>query len=159
MAVTMHERIIKPPQLSEASETVQKDVFCLIVEHKETAIRVFETDKASVILDINGGYPLVLSKDHSEENIPEILSLAGKLQPLVKKVYGADGIKILLNLGRAAGQEIPHPHVHIIPRQLQGDFGKNIVVTDFGERSKLQRKLRVLSDDLIPYPYKRNTRS
>lgn len=147
------ETIGSSPQ--ETSETVQKDVFCSIVEHSKPAIRVFETDTAVVILDINGGYPLVLSKSHSEDSIPEVLSLAGKLQPHVKKAYGADGVKILMNLGRAAGQEISHPHVHIIPRQQHGDVGRNIVVTDFGERTKLQRKLRALSGDLIPYQYKK----
>lgn len=159
MAVATQERLIKSPPLSEVSETMQKDVFCSIVEHKESAIRVFETDKASVIIDINGGYPLVLSKDHSEESIPEILSLAGKLQAHVRKAYGADGIKILLNLGKAAGQEIPHPHVHIIPRQQQGDVNRNIVITDFEERKRLARRVRSLSGDLIPYPNKRNSRS
>lgn len=158
--MSIHERSNKDLHSLESSEILQKDVFCSIIEHKEPAIRVFETDKASVILDINGGYPLVLSKDHSEESIPEILSLAGKLQPLVKKVYEADGIKILINIGKAAGQEIDHPHVHIIPRKQQGDVGRNIVITDFGERSKLQRKLRALSEDLIPYPLnRRNQRS
>lgn len=158
--MSIHERSNKDLRSLEPSEILQKDVFCSIIEHKEPAIRVFETDKASVILDINGGYPLVLSKDHSEESISEILSLAGKLHPLVKKVYGADGIKILINIGKAAGQDIDHPHVHIIPRKLHDDVGRNIVITDFGERSKLQRRLRALAEDLIPYPYNRkNPRS
>ncbi len=159
MCVAAHERVIQNQHPQEISEKVQKDVFCLIVEHKEPAIRVFETDTASVIIDINGGYPLVLSKDHSERNLPEILSLAGKMQSRVRKAYGADGIKILMNLGQASGQEISHPHVHIIPRQQQGEVGRNIVIKDFGERNMLARRVRVLCDDLIPYRYKRNART
>jgi histidine triad (HIT) family protein len=29
---------------------------------------------------------------------------------------GANGVNIMQNNGRAAGQEVPHVHVHVIPR-------------------------------------------
>jgi diadenosine tetraphosphate (Ap4A) HIT family hydrolase len=30
------------------------------------------------------------------------------------------GINVIMNCGEAAGQEVPHPHIHIIPRK-EGD--------------------------------------
>ena len=134
-----------------------RDIFCEIIERRTPAVRIFDTDRASVIMDLNG-YPLVLSKTHLEEDVPEILSLAGKMAPVVRRVYVADGVRIQLNLGEAAGQEISHPHVHIIPkRKVEGGVGKTITTTDFGEKSKMARKIRKLCEDLIPYPYKKLT--
>ena len=32
------------------------------------------------------------------------------------KALGADGVNIMQNNGKAAGQEVPHIHIHVIPR-------------------------------------------
>ncbi len=41
-----------------------------------------------------------------------------KLATDLREKLGADGINIMQNNGKAAGQEIPHFHVHIIPRKI-----------------------------------------
>ena len=38
----------------------------------------------------------------------------------VRSATGCDGVNIGVNLGRAAGQTVPHLHVHVIPRN-RGD--------------------------------------
>ena len=43
-----------------------------------------------------------------------------RLVPAVKRVAKAEGINIVVNSGRAAGQDEPHYHVHVIPR-IEGD--------------------------------------
>lgn len=133
-------------------EQEARDVFCEIVERSSPSIRVFETDLALVIMDKFGGYPLVLSKDHSDKNVPQLLELAGKMLPFVKKAYHADGVRIMLNSGEAAGQEIPHPHVHIMPREkVENGVGKTLSIDDELEKQRMAKKLRELSRDLIPH--------
>ncbi len=145
-----HERFLEVSH-SSIKETEFPDVFCEIINRRESAIRIFETKDASVIMDLKG-YPLVLSKNHSEESIPEILRLAGKMIIPVKKAYSASGVRIQLNYGESAGQDIFHPHVHVIPRQqISEGVGRNITISDFGEKSKMARKIRQLSKDLVPH--------
>ena len=43
-------------------------------------------------------------------------SAAGQTAPAVLRVTGATGFNLLLNNGSVAGQEVPHAHLHIIPR-------------------------------------------
>ena len=61
----------------------------------------------------------------SLDDIPPTLAMhlyevATQLAPVVKQVAGADGMNIIVNSGRAAGQDVFHYHVHVIPRR-EGD--------------------------------------
>ena len=67
---------------------------------------------------------MVIPKEHGRhfENLPAAaaIDLAASLQAvgrlLVDKL-GIAGYNIILNNGAAAGQEVPHVHFHLIPRQ------------------------------------------
>ncbi|NOQ55923.1 MAG: HIT domain-containing protein, partial [Nanohaloarchaea archaeon] len=48
-----------------------------------------------------------------------------KVAKAVEKALDADGSNIGLNNKEAAGQEVPHVHIHIIPRK-EGDGGSAI---------------------------------
>jgi diadenosine tetraphosphate (Ap4A) HIT family hydrolase len=39
----------------------------------------------------------------------------------IDKEYSPDGYNIGMNCGEAAGQSVPHAHIHVIPR-YQGDM-------------------------------------
>ena len=132
-------------------ELPQRDIFCEIVDRKSPSVRIFETDTALVVMDLNG-YPLVLAKDHLEESIPKILELAGRMIDPVRKAYHADGIRILFNQGESAGQEIIHPHVHVMPREeVQGGVGRTITIKDLLEKERMAKKVRELSHGLYPH--------
>jgi histidine triad (HIT) family protein len=51
-----------------------------------------------------------------QQKVGRIFELAAKIAGVVKKQLNCDGINILQNNGVAAGQSVPHFHVHIIPR-------------------------------------------
>jgi len=44
----------------------------------------------------------------------------------IERAYGADGLTIACQDGKAAGQSVSHVHVHILPRRFKGDrFANN----------------------------------
>jgi histidine triad (HIT) family protein len=101
-------------------------VFCKIA-HKETqASIVYEDVDVIAFMDIrpvNEGHTLIIPKKHYADifDIPEKLlestqKVTKKIAVAVKKATKADGISIIQQNGKAAGQEIFHLHVHVIPR-------------------------------------------
>ena len=63
-----------------------------------------------------------------------VLDLADDIMPALKKAYGAEGFNIVWNQGKLAGQNVPHFHLHIIPRR-DGDTG----LLGYDPRSMLYR--------------------
>ncbi len=51
-----------------------------------------------------------------------VFELRDKLIPVLKKVFGAEGFHFAWNEGKAACQNIPHFHLHMVPRK-KGDEG------------------------------------
>ncbi|THH20484.1 hypothetical protein EW146_g860 [Bondarzewia mesenterica] len=54
----------------------------------------------------------------------ELTSLITSVQNIgqvIERVYGADGLTIACQDGKAAGQTIPHVHFHLLPRKHKGD--------------------------------------
>jgi histidine triad (HIT) family protein len=101
-------------------------IFCKIVQGQLPSARVLETAEAVAFLDIhpvNPGHTLLLPKAHHAHlaDLPEAVAAhAGSLLPrlcrAIRAATGADGLNIIVNNGRAAGQTIDHCHWHIIPR-------------------------------------------
>jgi histidine triad (HIT) family protein len=87
---------------------------------------VYEDGKAMAFLDIrplNEGHTLIIPRLHYEnifdipqELIMHIQGVTKRVALAVKKATQADGISIMQQNGKAAGQEIFHLHVHVIPR-------------------------------------------
>lgn len=76
---------------------------------------------------VSDGHALVITKRHvssffelSELEMSELLKLTHKVKLIIDKRYSPDGYNIGLNVGGAAGQSVPHVHLHLIPR-YQGD--------------------------------------
>lgn len=101
-------------------------VFCKIAKGEIPADKIYEDDKFFAFLDINPnnpGHTLIIPKAHyknlyelPDEVLSEIAPLIKKLAIAVKKSVNADGINIIMNNDRAAGQIVSHAHFHIIPR-------------------------------------------
>lgn len=105
-------------------------VFCQIVAGAIPARMVLDTDACIAFLDIAPvapGHCLLVPKRHFDtfdrmpaESAGAVLSQLPGLGRAVAGATGADGFNILLNNGKAAGQEVGHVHVHVIPRR-EGD--------------------------------------
>lgn len=110
-------------------------LFCQIVAGEIPSRSVYETETAFAFLDVNPlarGHTLVIPKDHygTVSDLPE--DVAGELfqavravTPAVEAATGADATTVAINNGEDAGQEIPHVHFHVVPRQ-PGDGGRPI---------------------------------
>ncbi len=102
-------------------------LFCKMA-WKEVSVEtgIYEDDKVMAFLDIHPrapGHALVIPKYHAatlgELPEPEILPLFSAVQRVAQAItgrLGAHGITIGINQGKAAGQEVDHLHVHLLPR-------------------------------------------
>lgn len=108
-------------------------IFCKIIAKGEIpSTEVYEDDTVYAFLDINPvnlGHTLVIPKKHYENlfDIPDTeLGILGtrvkKVAAAVKKALKADGINVSMNNGPAAGQVVPHAHIHIMPRYTDDGF-------------------------------------
>jgi len=101
-------------------------IFCKIVHGEIPSARILETGEAVAFLDINPinhGHTLLVPKEHHAhlgELTEAVAAQAGSLLPrlcrAITAATGADGLNVIVNNGRAAGQTIEHCHWHIIPR-------------------------------------------
>jgi len=92
--------------------------------------RIVKNDLAFAIYDTNPaspGHALVIPKRHiaeyfeaSYEEKIAILELIDEMKQAIDKKHMPDAYNIGVNIGKVAGQSVPHIHIHIIPR-YKGD--------------------------------------
>ena len=105
-------------------------IFCDMIRGAAEVSVCYEDDVALAFMDIqpvNPGHVLVVPREHFESlvDLPPDLGMhlfrvATRLGPVVRAVSHAEGMNIVVNSGRAAGQDVFHYHVHLIPRR-EGD--------------------------------------
>jgi len=93
---------------------------------------VHETETVAAFLDANPlapGHTLVVPKEPYARlrDVPpdlsaDVFGAVRTLSPAIEDAVDADATTIGINDGTAAGQEVPHLHVHIVPR-FEGDGG------------------------------------
>lgn len=106
--------------------------FCDLIAGAAEVSVCYEDARAIAFLDIqpvNIGHVLVAPREHYESlvDLPRELGLhlydiAMQLAPVVRKIAGTDGLNIVVNSGSAAGQDVFHYHVHVIPRYKSDGF-------------------------------------
>jgi diadenosine tetraphosphate (Ap4A) HIT family hydrolase len=72
---------------------------------------------------VNPGHCLVITRRHvaeyfqaTAEEKAAILALVDEMKTIIDAEYKPDGYNIGVNIGEAAGQSVPHIHIHMIPR-------------------------------------------
>jgi histidine triad (HIT) family protein len=107
-------------------------IFCRIVEGDIPGRIVHESDHAVAFLDANPlskGHTLVVPRAHrqrladlSTDEMTALFDAVHQLTPRVEAAVDADAVTVGVNDGEAAGPEVPHVHVHLVPR-FDGDGG------------------------------------
>src|SRR5579864_5217904 len=118
-------------------------IFCKIVEGKIPSRKITETEKSLAFLDafpLTKGHTLVIPKKHyvkiqemskvdSSDLFKVVRTLTGKMERL------APSSLVAIHNGKESGQEVPHVHVHIIPRNADDSVGP--VHNMFAKKPKL----------------------
>ncbi|MBS3053891.1 MAG: HIT family protein [Candidatus Aenigmarchaeota archaeon] len=101
-------------------------LFCKIIRGEIPSRKVYEDKDSVAFLDINPanpGHTLVMPKKHAEnifdaddELLGRVIVAAKVISKKIKESLNADGINVIQNNGRHAGQIVNHIHFHIIPR-------------------------------------------
>jgi histidine triad (HIT) family protein len=101
-------------------------IFCKIISGEIPSAKVYEDGDFIAILDINPvskGHVLVIPKKHCEnlfdmddELLSKTLKTLQKVAIAMKKGLNVEGINLVQNNGKDAGQIIFHSHFHLIPR-------------------------------------------
>jgi diadenosine tetraphosphate (Ap4A) HIT family hydrolase len=108
-------------------------VFCAIVRGDETASFTHEDDTVVAFMDIQPithGHMLVVPRVHAElmDEVDETVALrafrvARRMASLARNTLGATGANLLVMDGEVAFQDVPHFHIHVIPRYPGDGFG------------------------------------
>ncbi len=106
-------------------------IFCDIISGQAAASIVFLADLCVAFMDnhpVNPGHVLVVPRFHAaslveldQASIGQMLQVAQRVDVAVRASgIRCEGVNLYLADGSAAGQEVMHVHLHVIPR-FQGD--------------------------------------
>jgi histidine triad (HIT) family protein len=105
---------------------MEHTVFAKIVSREIPSDIVYEDAETLAFLDASPnapGHTLVVPKkpatnvfDADDETWAAVMRTVRKLAPVIRDAVGAQGVNINSNHEAAAGQEVFHLHIHIIPR-------------------------------------------
>jgi histidine triad (HIT) family protein len=132
-------------------------IFCKIIRGEIPSYSVYEDDNILAFLDINPStlsHTLIIPKAHVgqlEDLSPEDACVLFRTLPLlvdgIQSTVGAPSSTIGVNNGPESGQEVPHIHIHVIPRS-RGDRGGIIQsIVNFGRHTDTD-ELRVIAEKI-----------
>ena len=108
-------------------------VFCKIVAGDIPSKVIMQNEKAMALLDafpLAPGHALVIPKSHyakvqqmSEQDAMAVFEIVWKLAGAVETGSQVNASTIAIHNGSEAGQEVPHVHVHIVPRKIDDGAG------------------------------------
>ncbi|KAJ2854273.1 Dinucleoside triphosphate hydrolase [Coemansia erecta] len=70
------------------------------------------------------------------EEVSDLFAQGQRVSKMIERVYQAKGLTVTIQDGAAAGQTVPHVHLHVIPRH-PGDFANNDDIYSELEKDKL----------------------
>ena len=100
-------------------------IFCKIAKKEIPSKLIIESKNSMAFLDafpVSRGHTLVIPKNHYEKvqdmREEDSVDLFNTVQNIITKIDKITGSTLVaIHNGRDSGQEIPHVHVHLIPRQ------------------------------------------
>jgi diadenosine tetraphosphate (Ap4A) HIT family hydrolase len=109
-------------------------VFCEIIAGRQPASIVYRDDLCTAFMDIrpvNPGHLLVIPNRHAtclaelpEETGAQLFRVAQRLAAALRQSgVRCEGVNLFLADGEAAGQEVFHVHLHVLPRYRGDGFG------------------------------------
>ena len=110
-------------------------IFCKIIAGEVPSHKVYEDESSLAFLDISPssrGHTLVIPREHAADlyeispgSLAATISAVQAVAHILRSKLQPDGMNVFQNNGAAAGQDVFHYHVHLVPRRA-------------GERTSLQ---------------------
>ncbi len=108
--------------------------FCEIISHRADQWNVIDRADSTITL-LNGRQfeigqciiapirhaPTIVDLEQAEANA--IMAEAKRLTEAMLRAYEPDGVLLYQNNGLGSGQEVPHFHLHVVPRRSGSDWG------------------------------------
>ncbi len=129
-----------------------KCIFCKIIKNEIPSSKVYEDDDFIAILDIapaNTGHTLIIPKKHVEvvdEFDLDYMVIVKKVAKAIITSTKCHGYNVLINNHRAAGQEVEHLHIHIIPRFSQDNFSFK-----WSPKEYIHGEMKTVAEDIKKY--------
>jgi histidine triad (HIT) family protein len=131
-------------------------VFCQIANGKIPANKIYEDDHILAFLDIQPttvGHALVITKHHYDhflstpkEEMHWMMNVAQRIGQIQMTMLNARGVNILTNAYPAAGQTVPHVHIHVIPRYSPDD---RLRIEMLPANETMDHKLPLIAEQLV----------
>jgi len=121
-------------------------VFCAIVAGRVPASFVMKDERVVAFMDLRqavAGHVLVVPRTHVEDIFSldealagELMAAAVRIARAVARAFSPDGLNLWQSNGEAAGQEVPHVHLHVAPRR----FGDGMLRVYSGQPPEADRQ-------------------
>ena len=109
-------------------------VFCQIIAGELPSSQILDSDLVVAFLDIhpwNPGHTLVLPRRHVESftelspiEVAQLALCGQRIATALKQGFdGCEAVTFSLADGAAAGQDVPHTHLHVVPRRTGDGLG------------------------------------
>lgn len=102
------------------------DSLCPFCQVRDEHAVLLENSECRAILDafpVTPGHALIIPRRHianyfdlTVKEQQYLWTMVGECKQYLQNCYHPDGFNIGINIGNAAGQTIPHVHIHLIPR-------------------------------------------
>ncbi len=136
-------------------------IFCKIVAGELPSKKIYEDEDTLAFMDINPanpGHALVIPKKHyenifdiDEQTLKQIISVTKKVAERINEKLKPEGLNILQNNGKRAGQLVNHIHVHIIPRFADDKVLFTYQKADVDDFDRIQKEITVETPEEEPF--------
>lgn len=110
-------------------------VFCKIVAGKLPCFKLLEDETTIAFMDINpvnSGHALAVAKGHwptvdviPSDALANVARTAQRVAKAAVRALAPAGVNLVQANGPAAGQSVPHLHIHIMPRRAGDNVSLN----------------------------------
>ena len=134
-------------------------LFCRILAGELSSSPVLEDDLVVAFLDIhpvNPGHALIVPRRHVEfftdlmpKEVEQLARAGQRVATALKRGFDScEAVTLSLADGAAAGQDVPHTHLHVVPRRTGDGFGWRAAGTlqDRNTLDTIASRLRVAVD-------------
>lgn len=132
-------------------------IFCSIIQGEARSWNVYEDEATVAFLDIGQatpGHTLVVPRRHaediwllSEDEVSHIMRAVHRVAALLRRQLRPLGLNITQANGDAAGQEVFHYHVHLVPR-----YGNDRLAPPWRSTSPTEEMLSLTQSRILGRP-------